>query len=195
MPLRDHFRPPLSDRRRWDGVFVGWPAMMVIGLNRRLSQRYVAEPRIHPGSSISDPDAFEVRVLDARNDHRLVAAVELVSPSNEDRPEHRRAFVAKCVAMLQDQVCVAIVDILTTCPLNFYQELRIQSEPTDSPAIYAVSCRHARRGDGGRFDAWSHPLTVGQPLPTLPLWLADNIAVPLELEASYEETCRILRLP
>ena len=39
------------------------------------------------------------------------------------------------------------------------------------------------------------PLAVGQPLGTLPLWLADNLAVPLELEASYEETCRILRIP
>jgi len=26
------------------------------------------------------------------------------------------------------------------------------------------------------------------------LWLADNLAVPLELEASYEETCRVLRI-
>ena len=34
----------------------------------------------------------------------------------------------------------------------------------------------------------------GIPLPELPLWLADDFAVPLELEASYEETCRIFRL-
>ncbi len=38
-------------------------------------------------------------------------------------------------------------------------------------------------------------LTLGQPLPTLPLWLADNLAVPLKLEESYEETCRVLRIP
>jgi hypothetical protein len=31
-------------------------------------------------------------------------------------------------------------------------------------------------------------------LPTLPLWLADDFAVPLELEASYEDTCRALRI-
>lgn len=39
-----------------------------------------------------------------------------------------------------------------------------------------------------------HPLMLGQPLPTLPLWLAENLAVPLELELSYEETCRSLRI-
>ena len=40
--------------------------------------------------------------------------------------------------------------------------------------------------------AWTHALVISQPLPLLPLWLADNLAVPLELEATYEETCRIL---
>ncbi len=32
--------------------------------------------------------------------------------------------------------------------------------------------------------AWTHALVIGQPLPLLPLWLADNLAVPLELEAT-----------
>jgi len=31
-------------------------------------------------------------------------------------------------------------------------------------------------------------------LPTLPLWLASNLAVPLELEQTYEETCQVLRI-
>jgi hypothetical protein len=32
-------------------------------------------------------------------------------------------------------------------------------------------------------------------LPTLPLWVADDFAVPLELDATYEETCKGLRIP
>ena len=43
-------------------------------------------------------------------------------------------------------------------------------------------------------ESWMQPLSIGRPLPTLPLWLADDLAVPLDLEASYEQTCRILRL-
>ena len=42
--------------------------------------------------------------------------------------------------------------------------------------------------------AWAHALAVGRPLPTLPLWLTDKLAVPLELEVTYEEACRVLRL-
>ena len=70
-----------------------------------------------------DPGEYEVRVYDTRRGRRLVAAVEIVSPANKDRPEHRRAFVAKCAALLQDRVCVAIVDLVTTRPGNLYAEL------------------------------------------------------------------------
>jgi hypothetical protein len=58
-----------------------------------------------------------------------------------------------------------------------------------------VTCRWARTGDAWLLETWAHPLALGRPLPTLPLWLAENLAVPLELELSYEETCRILRIP
>jgi hypothetical protein len=43
--------------------------------------------------------------------------------------------------------------------------------------------------------SWTHALEIGKPLPTLPLWLADNFALPLERESTYEETCRDLRIP
>ena len=46
-----------------------------------------------------------------------------------------------------------------------------------------------------RLETWAHPLTLARPLPTLPLWLPGNLAVPLDLDESYEETCRILRIP
>ena len=140
-------------------------------------------------------------VYDVKRHRRLVAAVEIVSPANKDRPEHRRVFVAKCAALLRQQVCVAIVDLVTTRQFNLYGdllELIGQADPSlapEPPPLYAVSCRCVSEGDGWHFRAWSHTLTVGEPLPTLPLWLADNLAVPLELEATYEETCRILRIP
>ena len=44
-------------------------------------------------------------------------------------------------------------------------------------------------------EAWNRPLAPGQPLPVLPLWLGEELAVPLDLEASYEQTCRDLRIP
>ena len=45
-----------------------------------------------------------------------------------------------------------------------------------------------------RLETWSHTLAVGQLLPELPIWLTERNAVSLDLEASYEETCRVLRI-
>jgi hypothetical protein len=49
-----------------------------------------------------------------------------------------------------------------------------------------------KRSNDWQLQAWTQSLDVGRPLPTLPLWLADNLAVPLELEESYEQSCEIL---
>ena len=61
-----------------------------------------------------------------------------------------------------------------------------------------MACRATKHdpkpGAEWQFEAWLHPLQVGAALPTLPLWLAENFSIPLELEASYEETCRALRI-
>jgi hypothetical protein len=37
-------------------------------------------------------------------------------------------------------------------------------------------------------------MQVGQPLPTLPVWLDVDLGVFLDLEKSYEETCRELHI-
>ena len=58
-----------------------------------------------------------------------------------------------------------------------------------------MSCRARNFRDRYRVEAWEHELAVGSPLPTLPLWLTDTLYVPLELEATYEDTCRGLRIP
>src|SRR5262249_18709453 len=146
---RDHFRhPPLG--RSWDEVHGIWPAMMVIDLNRRLPERYIAAAQVHLGSSfevdvatydrgayappwagdpgggvatatlappqptlavatdLPDLDEYEVLIHDMEDGRRVVAAVELVSPANKDRPAHRRAFVAKCGSMLHDTLLLAV---------------------------------------------------------------------------------------
>ncbi len=194
MPLRDHFNPPLIDRKSWDGLHGQWPAMIVLALSKSLPLRYAAAP------NLLDLDEYEVLVYDTRSSRRLVAAIEIVSPSNKDRPEHRRAFVAKCASLLKDHVSVTIVDLVTTRRANLYADLLdFIGQPDPSPAdgrneLYAATCRGSRRDDAWVVETWAKPFLVGDPLPTLPLWLAEDRAVPLELESSYEETCRVLRI-
>lgn len=49
------------------------------------------------------PEDYEyaVHIYDTERERTLVAAIELVSPANKDRPEKRNAFVGKCAALLQ----------------------------------------------------------------------------------------------
>lgn len=246
MPLRDHFRPPVSKRSSWEGFHGCWPGVMVQQLVDHLPDRYVAEPRVHLGSyyeidicaferndndfpSVGSPldsegdlatateappaatltldaefpeqYAYEVLIFDAERERQLVAAVEMVSPANKDRPESRQLFVAKCYNLLRQNVCVSIVDLVTIRRFNLYADLLALlngSDPTmspNAPSMYAVTCRKRQAGRQTKLDTWSRPLAVGQPLPSLPIWLSPKLTVSLDLEASYEETCRVLRIP
>src|SRR6185312_16516795 len=78
------------------------------------------QPTLTLQTELPDQDDYEVRVYDARHGRRLVAAIEIVSPSNNDRPESRRAFVAKVAALLQHGVCVSIVDVVSVRQFNLY---------------------------------------------------------------------------
>jgi hypothetical protein len=158
-----------------------------------------ARPTLLVDTDSPTPPEYEVRVYDQRHGRRLVAAVEIVSPGNKDRPESRDAFVSKCHALLQQDVCVAIVDLVSDRQANLYAELaaRIGAAPPAVAAsrIYVVSCRGVTAHGRWRVEEWEHALAIAAPLPTLPLWLSPRLSVPLELEATYEDTCRGLRLP
>jgi hypothetical protein len=54
----------------------------------------------------ADSDVYEMCIYENQENQRLVAAIELVSPANKDRPEHRGDFIAKCVSMLRSGVCL-----------------------------------------------------------------------------------------
>lgn len=143
---------------------------------------------------------YEVLIFDQLRGRELVAAIEIVSPANKDRPETRQAFVSKCAALLQKKVCVSIVDLVTAKHFNLYCELLDSFSQTDPsfapnpPSIYAVSCRSHNLGDRSRFESWAYPMVVGKRLPILPIWLSSDHAISLDLELSYQQTCNALRL-
>ena len=63
----------------------------------------LAAPRPHVSAPNYDDIstlAQEVRTLATDTGPKLVAAIELVSPGNKDRPAERRAFAIKCASHL-----------------------------------------------------------------------------------------------
>lgn len=134
--------------------------------------------------------------------HRGGELLRLPNPEifpNKDRPEAREIFVGKVTSLLQQGVCVSLVDLVSIRQANLYADLLTllgRSDPALIPApphLYAVTLR-SRKPPKRRplLDAWFYPMTVGQPLPTLPIWLSPELRVMLPLETSYQETCRIL---
>lgn len=158
------------------------------------------KPTLTLEPQLPNQDVYEVRIYDSRRNRRLVAAIEIVSPSNKDRPETRGTFVSKVATLLKHDICVSIVDVVSISQFNLYADLLHFLASTDpdlsdeSPPMYAVTNRMRYEDNRRMMDNWYLPLEVGQPLPLLPIWLNETFAVSLDLEASYEETCRSLRI-
>jgi hypothetical protein len=60
--------------------------------------------------------------------------------------------------------------------------------------LCGVAYRPVVRDGQEQIEIWPSPLNVGQPLPTLPLALNAEIAVPIDLEATYTIACHRRRL-
>jgi hypothetical protein len=146
------------------------------------------------------PGNFEVLVFRTEGGPTLVAAVELISPANKDRSEHRRAFATKCASYLYQGISLAIVDVVTTRRANLHNEvIRMmrggkQYELSPATSLYAVSYRPVRREDDDQIDIWPATLSLSEELPVLPLALGGESFVPLDLELTYADACRRRRL-
>jgi len=247
MPLFDHFHPPLSERRKWEGFHSAWASAISETLNAEcLPDGYFAEPQVRWGSLVevdvaakderwldasveqplaratreaatalawSPPDPVTVYEIDlARLDDvsvkiyqsdaasELVAAIELVSPNNKDRPEHRRAFAGKIAGYLQSLHGAIVVDIVTGSAVSLHAELfdllAVDAGDADrAPPPLAVAYRALTRSAGGTLESWLTPCRVGDPLPTLPLWIAFETAVPVDFERSYDKAAANIRFP
>jgi hypothetical protein len=145
-------------------------------------------------------DVIEVQVLRDFGGASLVGAIEIVSPANKDRPDTRRAFVAKCAAYLQQGIGLTVIDVVTDRQANLHNELiRYLQQPEDFalPArsfLFATSYGPRRLASGDQADLWLETLQLGQALPTMPLVLRGVGIVPIDLEGTYERTCQDSRL-
>lgn len=218
MPLLDHFRPPLSDRRRGWSFLHSWAVGTSAGLNNHLPAGFFAAPNIHarmrldessadePGWRPSEPPTsvpltptgavVEVGVYSRSGGPILAGAIELVSPANKDRPATRDAFVSKCAAYLQAGVGLVIVDVVTEYTADLHAELlaRLGTTVPKAGRLFGAAYRPVERDKQTMLDVWHEPLAVGGDLPTLPLWLRGGLCIPVELQATYDRTCREQRV-
>ena len=97
-------------------------------------------------------------------------------------------------------IAVVIVDVVIERTANLHAEvvdLLGLAHPLawNSPSqLYTVGYHPTQAADAQRLDVWPAALAVGAALPTVPLWLSEELCLPLALEESYRATCAALRM-
>jgi hypothetical protein len=168
-----------------------WPEIPVAdsersGLESPSPEADELEPEVELAVATLDPGT----ALLVEQKGRLVAAVELVSPRNKDRPAAREAYLARYLGYLLESVHLLLVDVHRR-PVGFSFADRIAAELSivreSLPAPMAVSYRVGEpAATGGRYLAiWSRALSPGATLPTLPLPLGVDSSVAVDLERTY----------
>jgi hypothetical protein len=144
-------------------------------------------------------DLYEIQVFEDEQGPRLVATVELVSPANKDRASNRRQLAVKCGSYLQQGVSVIVVDVVTSRSGNLHSELLQLLEVADDASglgasdLYATAYRTVPTATA-QLHYWTERLSVGAILPTMPLWIAPELCVPLDLEKAYQVVCASSRI-
>ncbi len=210
--LLDWIQPRLPQGYR---AYLGWvPALTIdapggradLGV-RRWSPENSPQSASEQSTSVPEPDAEAVAVfeLDPQTavhidlHGRLVAAVEIVSPRNKDRPEARHRYLGRYLGYIRQGVHLMLIDVLPR-PAGFSfadalaANLAFEQPPTPIP--FAVSYRVGESVPEGTIMAlWRRPLQVGAALPTLPLALTLRDSITVDLEHTYSEAARRVYLP
>jgi hypothetical protein len=160
----------------------------------------VSTPAAVLAADFANGHAIEVRVHDDWQADP-VAVVTFVTPTNTESPARRRAFAARCASHLQLDASLVVVDLVTLPhPAAHPALLHLigvgeSAAGAPAPTLSATTYRTVRTRARTRLEIWQEPLAVGKPFPVVPVWLAEDVAVPLNLETSYREMCEALRLP
>ena len=136
-------------------------------------------------SAVSESDWYATRAsrlaIKRNIDHRVVAVLEVASPGNKDRERSVDRFLSKLAGALEDGVHVVLIDLLApgpACPNGLHAALldRLGTffEPPPGKPLCAAGYR-----SGPAWRAYAQPLAVGDPLPSVPLFLTPGRYVDL----------------
>jgi hypothetical protein len=121
--------------------------------------------------------------------HQVVAVLEIVSPGNKSSRSGLRQFVGKAVEILRGGVHLLVVDLFPPGPRdpeeihraiwdNFLDnDFALPQDKRLTLAAYAA---------GDSPEAFVQPVTIGDHLPDMPLFLSPDVYVPVPLEPTYQ---------
>jgi hypothetical protein len=123
------------------------------------------------------------------SNHQVVAMVEVLSPGNKNNQNGLNAFVRKSHEALAAWIHLLLVDLFPPSPRDPQGIHRaVWGEDCGPDYILAegkpLTCVAYVGGAGA--EAFVELVGVGDPLPTMPLFLTPDVYVPVPLEATYQ---------
>jgi hypothetical protein len=157
-------------------------------------------PSAETATTEPDIEAVASFILDAQRalhidlHGQLIAAIELVSPRNKDRPSARDRYLGRYLGYIHCGVHLLLVDVLPR-PADFsFADAIASSLALDQPLCpppFAISYRVGEPVPEGTIVAvWRRPIQIGGLLPTISLALNVKQSVAIDLEHTYNEAAR-----
>jgi Protein of unknown function (DUF4058) len=131
------------------------------------------------------------RVVIRHGRGKVVAIVEIVSPGNKDSRNAIRTFVEKAADILNQGVNLLIVDLFPPTPRDpqgIHKAIwdEFGDEPFEIPPGKPLTVASYIGGDTPV--AYVESIGIGDPLPSLPIFLSEARYIPAPLEATYLQT-------
>jgi hypothetical protein len=130
------------------------------------------------------------RVVIRHSRERVVAIIEILSPGNKDSRIAIRTFVEKAADILNQGVNVLVVDLFPPTPRDpqgIHKAISDEfgDEPFELPPDKPLTVASYIGGDLPT--AYVESVGVGDPLPSLPIFLSETRYIPGPLEATYKQ--------
>lgn len=122
--------------------------------------------------------------------HRIVAVIELISPSNKGSKAEIEALVRKSVEFIANGVHLLVLDLFPPTsrdPQGLHPLIWSEFKSTDFRLPPDKPLTLAAYAAGAIKHAYVDPVAVGDTLPDMPLFLTPEIHVPTPLDSTYAE--------
>ncbi|MBI4601940.1 MAG: hypothetical protein HY721_08255 [Planctomycetes bacterium] len=122
---------------------------------------------------------------------RTIAVIEIVSPGNKDSRAALRDFVEKTTDFLRAGIHVLVIDLFPPTPRDPGGiHKAVWDEISEEPFVFPEGKDRtlASYETGSERTAYVEPVGVGDRLPDMPLFLANDLHVMVPLEPTYEAT-------
>lgn len=126
---------------------------------------------------------------------RIVAVIEIISPGNKDSRSALRDFVDKTMECLRAGIHMLIIDLFPPSPrdpFGLHKVIWDEIEEEDFEFPSGKDRLVVSYETGAQRVAYIEPLTVGDSLPEMPLFLTNALHVPVPLEETYQATWQAL---